>query len=747
MSNLFSIKDIKNAPINNSNDYNFVYQMSEDILKSSSVNRLFYYICKFLSCNLNCNTSQGYICINNTLYLVSDYNYDINQFKLIDYIPCSIVNSELHICKDYLIRNFRKSKDVLYGENTVLQRYRSLKNKTFVPLYCDDFFYGFILMNGKIPFAHKDDFTINSLKLLYLQACVTLKHLCNDDVNLYFNLPLNICHPFFITKLDELERFTCLVSIDGTILNCSTGCMDVLKFNTYNLINSSIYNYIHPDYKSKFSTMCKALLREKKSFTVEIMMHTKYYIYIPVKATLKCSFDEDNNINGIFVVVSKLDYSDEQIQRELAPLDSGRIDTKANELFTSSTQGLFILKDSNFAYINDIGISYLSSKNIIRWENNNFDSYFELITVNDTDEPSEFVNCNNDCQFHSLQKLVESKYENNVQRFTTKVKRKSDGFILDLTFYLSPLSETIIEGTIVTFIKCNNLNNNIDELKKNIEETNKMLNSALMSEKMRCDFFANLSHDLRTPVNVIYSALQLLDVELPKYINNLQNTPVIKRTKTMRQNCYRLIKLINNIVDSTKIESGYLHLCVAYYDIVYLVENITNSITEYTENKHINLIFDTDIEEKSTYCDIEKIERIMLNLLSNAIKFTPENGSILVNMSDKGSYMLISVQDTGIGIPPKKLKCIFDRFTQVDCCRAAEKQGSGIGLNLVKSLVEMHKGEIWVESYEGQHTTFYIKLPYCNSPQALGDNVIVQSTVIEKDNTQSIQIELSDLYF
>ena len=184
-----------------------------------------------------------------------------------------------------------------------------------------------------------------------------------------------------------------------------------------------------------------------------------------------------------------------------------------------------------------------------------------------------------------------------------------------------------------------------------------------------------------------------------------------KYIKMMKQNCYRLLRLINNLIDITKIDTGYFHINEINYNIISLIENITLSVADYIENKGMSLIFDTDVEEKIIACDPEKIERIILNLLSNAVKFTPCGGNIIVNIEDNIDNICIRVKDTGRGIPAEKLDSIFERFVQVDKSLARDHEGSGIGLSLVKALVELHGGTISVKSKEGNGTEFIIYIP------------------------------------
>ena len=213
----------------------------------------------------------------------------------------------------------------------------------------------------------------------------------------------------------------------------------------------------------------------------------------------------------------------------------------------------------------------------------------------------------------------------------------------------------------------------------------------------------------------------------------------------MKQNCHRLLRLINNLIDITKIDSGYFDIDENNFDIVNIVENITLSVADYIENKGLTLIFDTFVEEKIIACDPEKIERIMLNLLSNAVKFTPVGGEILVAIKEwNRDNICISVKDTGKGIPKDKLDSIFERFVQVDKSLTRDNEGSGIGLSLVKLLVELHNGTISVQSKEGEGSEFIICLP-CK----LVDKVNYEVTSCDsrgENIIEKISLEFADIY-
>lgn len=263
-------------------------------------------------------------------------------------------------------------------------------------------------------------------------------------------------------------------------------------------------------------------------------------------------------------------------------------------------------------------------------------------------------------------------------------------------------------------------------------------------EKAKGQFFANLSHEIKTPINIIYSCVQLLDINKKEGEKELWNS-YNKYDNTIKQNCYRLLRLVNNLVDMTKIDSGYMNLNFINYDIVSLVENIVISIIPYVESKNINVLFDTYIEELEIRCDPESIERVILNLLSNAIKFTNNNGNIFVLMDSDDDYVTIRVKDDGVGVSAEVQEEIFKRFVQEDKSFNRKKEGSGIGLALTKSLVELHNGQVYLEKGTEKGSEFVVKLPNVRD----GDKKENDNKIIDVDNkplVQKIHIEFSDIY-
>ncbi|MGI6704722.1 MAG: ATP-binding protein [Clostridia bacterium] len=263
-------------------------------------------------------------------------------------------------------------------------------------------------------------------------------------------------------------------------------------------------------------------------------------------------------------------------------------------------------------------------------------------------------------------------------------------------------------------------------------------------DKLRTDFFANLSHEFRTPLNVILGTLQLLSLFLKNSVAPESAASIQRYIGIMKQNCNRLLRLVSNLIDITKIDAGFLELKMKNYDIVSLAENITMSVADYIHNKGLSIQFDTDMEELIIACDPDQIERVILNLLSNAIKFTPSGGSIFVTIHDGGDWVQISVKDTGIGIPKEEQPFIFERFKQVNQSLSRNHTGSGIGLSLIKSIVEMHQGQITLSSEVNRGSTFTVELPVRRMEEE--EQAAELAPAEKQDHTERIHIEFSDIY-
>ncbi len=223
-------------------------------------------------------------------------------------------------------------------------------------------------------------------------------------------------------------------------------------------------------------------------------------------------------------------------------------------------------------------------------------------------------------------------------------------------------------------------------------------------DEMKSRFFTNISHEFRTPLTLILGPVK-------QVIEKLNEGKMKDDLSMVHRNANKLLGLVNQLLDISKLESGNMKLQTVSQNIIPLLKALVLSFTSYAERKSITLRFNSTDDEIIVYLDKDKIEKIFTNILSNAFKFTPDGGRIEANVNRDNGYLKVSITDSGIGIPKEKLARIFDRFYQVDGSHTREQEGTGIGLSLTEELVELHKGKIEVESEEGKGTTFTVSLP------------------------------------
>ena len=289
-------------------------------------------------------------------------------------------------------------------------------------------------------------------------------------------------------------------------------------------------------------------------------------------------------------------------------------------------------------------------------------------------------------------------------------------FFIKYPFWMSPIACFIYLVIAILFIINNKyklkyldrlVKSRTKELEEQMIKNEELYNNNIKIEENKNKYLVNLSHELRTPLNVISSTNQLL-LELSKK-DNIKADKLAYYIDISERNCNRLLNLVNNILDNTKLQSKMYTLNLKEVDIIYLVEETSLTLIDYIKSKSIELIIDPEVEEKVILCDDYEIERCIVNLVSNAAKFTPEGGNITITIKDLDDKVMISVLDTGVGIEEKYHKTIFDRFNQVD--NDESKGGSGLGLSITSKIVELHKGEIYVESKVGEGSNFVIILP------------------------------------
>ncbi|MEI3368948.1 MAG: HAMP domain-containing sensor histidine kinase [Clostridium sp.] len=273
-----------------------------------------------------------------------------------------------------------------------------------------------------------------------------------------------------------------------------------------------------------------------------------------------------------------------------------------------------------------------------------------------------------------------------------------------------------------------------------MEDNNRKLSSdesSLMSInellKNNDQYLLNIIHDLRSHLNVITSAAQFME-------HNYKDDKNLKCIEIIKRNSFKMLKLINNLIDSNKIKNNYYKLNKKNIDIVPMIENTISCIEKFSSERNINLIFDTNEEECIMAIDPEAIDRVIMNLLSNAIKFSNENSNIYINLVVKDKEIELSFKDEGCGISKEEKERIFDRFYQGK--NNDNIEGSGIGLNLCMLFVKAHDGKIFLESEINKGSIFTVILP-----RKIEDHI---ETVKEEGNlinkNQAVEIEFSDTY-
>ena len=275
------------------------------------------------------------------------------------------------------------------------------------------------------------------------------------------------------------------------------------------------------------------------------------------------------------------------------------------------------------------------------------------------------------------------------------------------------------------------LSQNNQELAQKAAEIRKMSEKIEDLSETRIRFFTNISHELRTPLNLILWPLE----ELLKG-KSMSTKQLQQKYQLMHNNAGKLIRLINQLLDFRKIETGTSQLKLEQKDIIKTIRKIMNRFDEWATRKAIHFSLSTDLSTFSLYFDEDKLDKILSNLLSNAFKFANKNGQVLVDIrlsknNIMGELLELKVQDNGQGIPKSKQSMIFNRFFEGD---NKEYTGTGIGLSLTKELVELHSGKISVESELGKGATFIIQIPTTLQPTE------ILPLVIQQSETKSIEV-------
>lgn len=538
----------------------------------------------------------------------------------------------------------------------------------------------------------------------------------------------------FESVLESVEDEISIIDKDGKYLVHSNFIKKLFTPNMCNSLNVSnnfgkFYDLYDNPLTSDDLCFTKLLKGEKiKNQRLKyVYNNTDYYLSI----TGVPIFDDDNNFDmGVLVTqdITELIKSNEQIANHKKELEI---------IFDNMSDGL--------AVIDKYG-NYIKKNNALKKSLEKFSNLGSLNRVGETLMKGIKYYNENDEEL-TLEQFPPYKVLKGKTVIDQRIMIKKDFSNVYLDFNAIPIFGEngnfqygiIFSHDITHIIK--NSNRIKQEQQLIIKSEHEKLETAKKTLIMKDEFISLISHEFKTPLNVIFSALQLIEYS---YVNTLPDK--VKNLMTnIKQNTYRQLRLVNNLLDITKLNSETVKINIKNIDIVSLTRHISYSVKLYCNQRNIKLFFKCSLLYKNIATDNEKLERILLNLLSNAIKFTDYGGTVIINLYEdkKTNTLAIEVSDTGVGIPKDKQKLIFEKFGQVDNNLSRRAEGTGIGLSLVKKLVDVLNGKIELESEPEHGSTFRIILPI---KQALKINTQVDYSTEKNRLVNSMNVEFSDIY-
>jgi PAS domain S-box-containing protein len=299
-------------------------------------------------------------------------------------------------------------------------------------------------------------------------------------------------------------------------------------------------------------------------------------------------------------------------------------------------------------------------------------------------------------RFHELAEMRAKVQISGALRDIEVRSKRKDGVMIYLSLSVSPIRD--VEGKIVGFLR----------VAKDITEKKRYERRLKELDKMKSDFVSNVSHELRTPLTAIKGSVDNMLDGLTGSLNEKQ----VRYLARIKSNTDRLSRLINDLLDLSRIESGRVEVRPTTVPLAALAEEVAEHLKALAAEKLIQIEVPSPDPSVTVWADRDKVTQVLMNLIGNAVKFTPQEGKVTVGIEKNGDeYVRISVADTGPGILPEETNKIFVKFYQVANIDKQRPKGSGMGLAISKALVEMHGGKIWVESEIGRGSIFYFTLP------------------------------------
>jgi signal transduction histidine kinase len=431
-----------------------------------------------------------------------------------------------------------------------------------------------------------------------------------------------------------------------------------------------------------------------------------YNSYLKIKKELESAQNVQKELNTILIGRNKTLVEMENI------IDKGR--KRYGQLIESIADGIIIFYFDKIYYINKEALNIVGYNDYTELIDMKFNSFIENVL-------DEKVILKDSTDIRSLIEGLESGKEKGI---------KVDLSSIDGTDYEMYIMNVDSFNKFI-YIK------NVNEINKN-QEFKLRYNEYLKGETVKTEFYSNISHELRTPINLIYSAIQLSEINTND--NNMES--IEKNNETIKHNCLRLIRTINNFIDTNRISEGYLVPNLKIYNIVSIVENIALASNKYIEQINNSLIFDSEEEEFFVNCDKDIMERVILNILSNSIKFGKSGGNIAINIYSNLDEIIIVIMNNGYIVDDEAKPFLFDKFTKINKSLNRKKEGSGLGLYLTRELLYLQEGTITLESDASRGTEFLITLPRSYD----GENSEIEEDFEKNPVEHKVDIEFSDIY-
>lgn len=523
-------------------------------------------------------------------------------------------------------------------------------------------------------------YTTNVMFLVFI--VVVFKYLNGDKFKpiVYIAVGLVITYTIYLFELNDFIKVAKYTSA-LLIIGCLFKFLQVIK--NLNKIKSENINYMNRFIIHITLYFFLVLIMYSRILLEFLLAINCFIIYVSYTSLFLCTIDQMLNapykllFKDLYESSEKLNKINKEIYKKNNELEISQRIVRENEImfknfFKSIPVPIFILSSATLRiiYSNKVFLNLIGKENLKDIINKKVSLFIKL------DEEITFVN-----------KTIEKK----IYRGYIENGKYKKYLSLEVVDYNKENGEIVFSVTDTTTIM------DMNSIKESIEEK-------ILKERIRTDFLSNISHDLKTPINVIYSAIQLENI----FTQNNDINSLKKYNSICKQNCLALMKLTNNLIDNSRIQADYLYPTFEKVNIVEFIEDIVFGLVDYAKEKSISLIFDTNNEEVFLYIDESFMQRIMLNLISNSIKFTQVGGEIYINVIEKENDIEISIKDNGVGMDENFINKIFVKYTMGKNNESIKEKGSGIGLFVVKNLVELQKGEIKINSKEGEGTEFVI---------------------------------------